>query len=166
MSKFKSDVNLGDFIFISKTSLAQDRKQCVLIADIINRSFPEFFRLLDIPVNVKFRIGHLINCKGKYNSIDTIALISPVSHRDYFQYLMTVAHELVHAEQFKLGKLQAVLTPSQKWIALWEGQEVNFKVKSYEKYKALPWEQEAFDRQERLAKIVNERLEEQYETQI
>lgn len=60
-------------------------------------------------------------------------------------FLITLMHELVHAEQFFTGRLA---TGNR-----WNGVEYK-RGTTYKKYRELPWEVEAWDRQEQLAKDV------------
>lgn len=61
----------------------------------------------------------------------------------------TIAHELVHAEQTFTGKLKT--TGMMKGSRLWNN-DFFPPPRNYNEYRNLPWEKEAFERQEELAK--------------
>lgn len=58
----------------------------------------------------------------------------------------TIAHELVHAEQYNMGRL----ANSTSAYRLWNGTAYQ-PPRNYNEYRNLPWEKEAFDRQGELA---------------
>lgn len=58
----------------------------------------------------------------------------------------TIAHELVHAEQYNMGRL----TNGMHAYRLWNGTPYQ-PPRNYNEYRNLPWEKEAFDRQTELA---------------
>jgi len=67
-----------------------------------------------------------------------------------------LAHELVHAEQFKQGRMtwKPGMSTGQR---LWNGTDyarpgIYGPARTYQDYRALPWEQEAFGRQDALAR--------------
>lgn len=57
-----------------------------------------------------------------------------------------IAHELVHAEQHFLGKMQVGITG----FRIWEGQEYRYP-RDEKEYRSQPWEREAYARQNALA---------------
>ncbi|UKA12897.1 hypothetical protein [Photobacterium damselae] len=66
----------------------------------------------------------------------------------------TLAHEMVHAQQVKEGRLVCVSAECR----LWNGKPYAKNSKqSYQEYRNLPWEKEAFERQAELAcEILNQ----------
>jgi hypothetical protein len=60
--------------------------------------------------------------------------------------LQTLAHELVHAEQFHDGRF-AITPRSYQWC----GKDVKLESRNYLKYISQPWEAEAFRRQNGIA---------------
>ena len=66
--------------------------------------------------------------------------------------LVPLAHELVHAEQFKTCKLFFLKT-GKRYIPYWCGKK-NDSDEAYNYYYNQPWEQEARDRQLDLATLV------------
>ena len=81
--------------------------------------------------------------------------IASIRYRTNFKSMLeTLAHELVHGEQFNTGRLKYKWSDNKsKWMAYWEGKESNITTE-YARYVKLPWEQEAFKRQEALAAMV------------
>lgn len=63
----------------------------------------------------------------------------------------TIAHELVHAEQYLSGRL-AWDYRSARYV--WEGSINSNKGSTYQRYRDQPWEVEAFSSQEDLANII------------
>ena len=63
----------------------------------------------------------------------------------------TIAHELVHAEQYLSGRLAW----DHKYASfVWEGNVNGNKGSTYQRYRDQPWEVEAFSSQEVLANII------------
>jgi len=63
----------------------------------------------------------------------------------------TLGHEMVHVEQYMTGRMT-----SDGYHRVWEGQKHDGRGTTYESYRNLPWEKEAFDRQaEEASKILN-----------
>jgi hypothetical protein len=61
----------------------------------------------------------------------------------------TLAHEMVHAEQYNTGKMERI--PFNPHVRIWQGNPHPIQYRTYHEYRALPWEAEAFARQEELA---------------
>jgi hypothetical protein len=59
--------------------------------------------------------------------------------------LSTIAHELIHAEQYFTGKMSI----QDGYFRAWNGKGYQMP-KSYDEYINLPWEKEAFERQDDL----------------
>lgn len=124
------------------------------IMDLIDYNEPLIRDMLDLPevFYIKFRpLPRKLN--GKYVSPTKQAIISArLSPRFMME---TIFHELVHAEQYHTGKLTRKLCERRRqYVSVWDGQEfdhVNFR-KSYDKYRSLPWEVEAFSRETKLYK--------------
>lgn len=76
-------------------------------------------------------------------------------------FLVTVMHELVHAEQYHTGRLKGGYEYGKGYVNYWNG-EANTgrgsKGKTYSAYRKLPWEEEAWGRQEKLAQDVTKML--------
>ena len=62
-----------------------------------------------------------------------------------FEYLIeTLTHELIHAKQLFTGEL----VNESQFITIWKGEEFINTTLSMDEYKALPWEKEAYARQD------------------
>jgi len=73
-------------------------------------------------------------------------------------FFNTLAHELVHAEQFYQGRLETVFVKNKGWLHHWKGEINTSKGKTYNSYRNQPWEKEAFERSPILCRQVNEIL--------
>lgn len=115
------------------------------IADLVNQALPQARKILDLPEHLHFHIRPL---GGKYNGVylnffNKVEL--EVRRTNMGSILETIMHELVHAEQFHLGKLK-IKGGTYHW------NDVATKLgNSYESYRKRPWEAEAFSRQADLA---------------
>lgn len=76
-------------------------------------------------------------------------LINPKAIKDLHQMAETIGHELVHAEQYMTGKLAI-----DGYYHRWNGQKVVNRGSTYEAYRNLPWEKEAFARQSKHAEKI------------
>lgn len=82
------------------------------------------------------------NCNGNCNRFFLINM--ETRRRSMGDFLVVLMHELVHAEQYITGKLSG---------NKWHGIEYK-RGSTYKKYRALPWEEEAWGRQEELAQQI------------
>jgi hypothetical protein len=122
------------------------------IMDLIDYNEPLIREMLDLPdrVCINFRpLSRSLN--GRYSSLTQQASVNcKLTPRSLMK---TLFHELVHAEQYKTGKLKRELClKRRRYVSLWAGQEydfVNYR-KNYDKYRSLPWEVEAFGRESEL----------------
>lgn len=131
------------------------------LAFIVKNSLPLFRKFLDFPKDILVRIGTKRgSIRGSYSSKHKTVFLN-ISKFDYEEAMTTLAHELVHAEQYKQGRLKNKLT-GRGYINLWNGEQIKNKGMTYNSYKKQPWEAEAFARQDGLAKKVTELLEEIY----
>lgn len=131
------------------------KAQAQAIFNLIDRAMPHARKIMDLPDSLNFIIRPM---GGKYNGgynfrYKQIGLDPRRSNIGTI--LSTLMHELVHAEQYHTGKL----TQTNLRTQLWNGEAVNNKGTTYEAYRKLPWEAEAFARQEVLAKQITEMIE-------
>lgn len=138
-------------IFVSQTVRAKKHlaanAEKVVIA--IENSLPAFKKLLIIPDNVKFRICTFKgSTRGCYSNDTKTVCISALS--EWSQIMKTLAHELVHAEQFHTKRLSHVKVPRGGYRMAWNG-AIGSKGTTRNAYLNQPWEKEAFGRQEKLA---------------
>lgn len=122
---------------------------------LLVKAMPILRRKLDLPNMLTFRIAGLKarNLNGRYWSEEQTVELN--YRRHWNQSLLTLCHELVHAEQYHTGRLQFVKV-NNSWKQAWHGRVWSKGTghMSYDAYRSLPWEQEAFDRQDALAKEV------------
>jgi hypothetical protein len=121
------------------------------IAELIQKTESAFRGLLDFHEDTTFRVTAIRKRTkhGQYwSKLKTVELDCRLPLQTAIQ---TLAHELVHAEQYHQGRLVASQSAaSGDWNQYWNGEHV--KVRSgYKAYRALPWEMEAFDREAELA---------------
>lgn len=128
------------------------RTKVVAVMDLLNYNEPLIRDMLDIPDTINFVIRPLPRLlNGQYSFMrNKVSVNAKLPARFMMQ---TVFHELVHAEQYKTGRLRRELcTKKRKYVNFWNNQQldmVNFR-KNYDKYRNLPWEMEAFTRETEL----------------
>lgn len=121
---------------------------------IVKHALPILKEMLDLPSNLEVRLASIKGrVRGWWINGEKLAIV------DYMatgrQVLESLCHELVHAEQYKQGRLDDVLVDG-KWVALWFGTPVD------KAYAERPFEIEAFGRQVELADSVIDKLEEKH----
>ena len=91
-------------------------------------------------------------CRGNYQVIGHTVTLDP-RRTSFFALLSTLAHELVHAEQFHQGRMSYVLSCR---AAVFEGTTYSLAANGNfgDKYLNLPWEKEARARQDAVASAV------------
>lgn len=141
-------IKIADSILYGRYQRHKDQAKKVF--NLIDMAMPHARKLLDLPDNINFVIrpnGGKYN--GSYNYKGRRVNIDP-RRENLGTILSTICHELVHAEQYHTGRL------SKSGIAtsLWNGEAVKNKGTTYKAYRNQPWEIEAFDRQEDLAKQI------------
>jgi hypothetical protein len=123
-------------------------------ARLLSMALEEFRKYLDFSKDTLIRLTSLkkASMRGTFNGTDNIASIR---YRTGFKSMLeTLAHELVHGEQFHTRRLSFKWSNKKcNWVAYWDGQE-NSLTNNHAKYLKQPWEQEAFRRQEALAAMV------------
>lgn len=123
------------------------------LVDLIKSNLDIITSMLDLPEKVYV---HVKPIKGRThghwtNSTKTLAIDPRVTNMD--NLISTFFHELVHAEQYKQGRLQRKLDESiRSYRHFWEGtpysRPSNTRTKrNYNRYLELPWEKEAFERE-------------------
>lgn len=153
----------------SSLSKSDYRSRLQANASLLSMALEEFRKYLDFHKGTIIRLTSLKkqSLKGTFNGSDNIASIR---YRTGFKSMLeTLAHELVHAEQFYTKRLEYQWSEKKRnWVAYWDGQESS-TAREFSKYIKLPWEQEAFRRQEALAAMVYlnmfKRLDEMSETE-
>lgn len=159
-----SDIYLGNSIYVSarvkQDSFFYHKAKC--LSEMIKLSLPFLREHIEFPDHVAFRLATIKGrTLGYYNNFKGFVVIDVKS--SFEKTLKIIAHELVHAEQYYQGRLSnQVEFSSPKYV--WNGQVYN-PVKSsanYKKYRNLPWEVEAFQRQETIAASVHQQIMKKY----
>jgi len=158
-----TDKHVGKNIFVSIQARRNYLEESKELAFMVKEAMPVFRELLDLPKNIYIRIGTKRGSyKGCFNNSEKVLFLN-VCRFEYDQAMKTLAHELVHAEQYKQGRLSmSKFIPKKGYVSFWNGEEVKNKGKTYNSYRRQPWEVEAFSRQDELAKEVKKILEEKY----
>ena len=107
--------------------------------------------LLVLPDDVTIRIAHTKKATnhGAFYSKEKVVVVDP--RFAYKTMMQTICHELVHAEQYYEGRLA---WDYDKGVQMWNDAPVYNKGTTYKRYREMPWEVEAFSRQEKLAEQV------------
>jgi hypothetical protein len=154
-------VKSRETIFVSRQLLYGRSKRISYVKTaiaLIDRSLPEFRKLLNLPDLLVFRISRMKGkYAGKYCSGDNVVWLSPLAKWE--QLLETIAHELVHAEQYHQKRLSSVFLDRTGWVLQWNGDLNYSKGTTYNSYRKQPWEIEAFDRQGPLADQIKQYFE-------
>lgn len=148
---------MTDIISISRTLLyGYDKKYVEYsknVALLVEKAMPMARKMLDLPslLYVELKPTRLPNAYYSHDHLKVV--IDPRKCNTLTKALRALMHELVHAEQFKQGRLE-VNTKTMMWM----GKPVKMETRDYEKYRAQPWEKEAFDREYSLAHMIAENL--------
>ncbi|NBW56539.1 hypothetical protein EBR43_01900 [bacterium] len=157
---YRSDKKLFDNIYVSAATYNKSnligKEKIRNLATMIRITTPAFRELLNLPDDIIFRMATIRKWWGNYSVRNNAVTITP--RLDYRNFLEVVAHELVHAEQFYEGRLVHKGLRSM----MWNGKILPYTNSNYEKYRAQPWEQEAYDRQAGIAKEVNKIMNKKY----
>lgn len=139
------------------------RRNAEIVNKIVQKAFPVATRLLDIPNDISFRVCNFKRgtTRARYRVTDRLVEIS--SQLDRYEMLTALAHELVHAEQYHQKRFETKWLNRRGWVNLWNGQICNNRGSTYQSYLKQPWEKEAFERQEIIAKQIVEEVGRQYD---
>ena len=145
-------------VYVSLQAYYKHRKDNKIenLVTLVSHTVKDLQDILDLPPDLKVRIaqfkGHQRGC---YNPSEKTAHVTPTL--DERQFLFTLCHELVHAEQFHTGRLGYMYnTLRNRYDYSWNGQLNTNRGTTYMAYREQPWEQEAFGRQGELAQKVVE----------
>lgn len=154
-------ISLDPPIYVSRQLMygrLKNTKNVDVAKVIIQKSLPVFHKLLNLPSKITFRLTRFKGrYTGKYNHEEQMVAINPNFVWD--RVLETIAHELVHAEQYNENRLKSVWRSRQGWVYQWNGEINTNKGSTYKSYRKQPWEEEAFSRQKPLADQVCEILD-------
>ena len=123
-------------------------------------NFMRKHKILNLPENIQVRICG-INAKNTRARITRYCLTNRfVIEVDYRitskrAFIESICHELVHAEQYNMGRLEYAVVAGQ-YVAHWNGTPHHQAARTYDQYRAQPWETEAFKRQVELANMLEQ----------
>jgi hypothetical protein len=152
---------VGKRVYMSLSAIYTHGEKADAVKQIIQKTLPEFRKLLDLPADLIFRVAPIKakNTNGSYDSDHKLVNID--CRLPWAKALEVLAHELVHAEQYHTNKLKKKFIGRKGWMHYWNG-EIGKKGTTYKAYRDQPWEQEAWSRQAALAEQVCSILEEKY----
>ena len=153
--KIPQTVKFSDVVHCSTTAYWTPKTQSRELAELAVKAFDEFKKLLSFPDDIKIILKTFKRDakRGCYYSGHRIAVINP-RNRTKRGFLETMAHELVHAEQYHTGRMK----DRNKTCREWDGQIMKSSEKNYQTYLNLPWEIDARSRQGLLAVQVMKNL--------
>ena len=151
----------GKRVFMSLSAIYTHSAKAEVVKEIIHKTMPEFRKLLDLPLDLTFRVAPIKarDTNGSYDSDHKLVNID--CRLPWNKALEVLAHELVHAEQYHTNKLKKKFVSRKGWMHYWNG-EIGKKGTTYKAYRDQPWEQEAWSRQAVLAEQVCSILEGKY----
>lgn len=142
----KTDIKLATGIYVSYSAYVNYFKRSQNIAKMIQLALPKFRLLMELESKIVFRIAPLKgNTKGRYHSDTKVVEIDCRLRNE--KAMCTLAHELVHVEQYKQKRLQQKRRQG-RYVFFWRGEATR------KNYWDQPWEIEARHRQVRLAECV------------
>lgn len=151
-----TDVKIAEGVFLSRQLYNSHAKNHYIgyVGPTIVKAVKILSRVLDIPHDFKVRICNIKErgTNGRYYGTLGVAEVEP--RLAIKAMINTLAHEMVHAEQYHQGRLV-----QKNGTRFWNGEACNNKGSTYARYRAQPWEVEAFSRQNELAAIVIRELE-------
>lgn len=150
MSIAKTDIKIDRNVYIS--AQLRTKGSVNVLAQHVVDALPIFKKYLNFSDNVIIRIANIKSkgTFGQYWSTENKVVVRPC--KDVLRFFSHLAHELVHAEQYHECRLVTEFV-GRRWEKLWYGQSVR-RVS----YRNLPWEKEAFERQDEIAKKVFDEL--------
>jgi hypothetical protein len=149
-----TDVKVTDNVSISRAlyNNVKTRETAMGAARVMQRALNILRDHVDIPDNLEVRVCTFRNQNvgGEYSNYHCTAAIKL---RNFRSMITSLAHELVHSEQYNQGRL--IWNGSNY---MWQGEDCNNKGSTYDRYRNLPWEVEAFNRQSSLSYTVFEEM--------
>lgn len=129
------------------------KKQAAEVAVVVKKALPVLRTLLDLPKDLVVRVAPIKakSTNGRYWNVTKTCEID--CRLSWDRALEVLCHEMVHAEQYHTGRLAQVGS-----VHRWNGSIDHNKGSTYNAYRSMPWEQEAWARQAELAQKVNEIL--------
>jgi len=156
-----TDKMVAPDIWMSLSAIYTHKKTAAVLVEMIQKTLPEFRKLLDVPATVSFRVVPIkAKCtNGRY--YDKSKVVEIDCRLKWAEGLEVLAHELVHAEQYHQGRLKHKMCRG-RWMHHWMGSSAFSKGTTYQAYRKQPWEIEAWGRQAELAEKVCVELEKLY----
>jgi hypothetical protein len=158
MSIKMTDVKMTKNVILSRqlyNTMGADKYE--KFVSIAQQALEILSKIMNIPNNVHIRITCIKQggVKGRYISAQKLVEIDPRRAFSYRGFIETLAHEMVHSEQYHEGRL--AWSPVNRMF-VWNNDLNKNKGTTYSRYRAQPWEVEAFGRQEELGAIVCRQL--------
>jgi hypothetical protein len=146
-----TDKQVAPHITMSLSAIYTHTNSANKIVEMVKIALPALRTLLHFDENVVIRVAPIKarNTNGRYYAGTKVAEID--CRLSVSRALEVLCHELVHAEQYFTGRLA--------WngrTQYWNGESGYGRGSTYNAYRHLPWEQEAFGRQAQLAARVME----------
>jgi hypothetical protein len=151
------EIKIADAIMYGR--LKEYKPRSIMIKDLIVGMLPKAREILDFSDDFDIAIRcirkkRFITLDGVYSDARKVLEITPRIDT-LNSVIQTLAHELVHAEQFKQGRLKSDYADVYKEEPIWVWEDKlqvsPDTIKDYEAYRKLPWEVEAYDRQDKIA---------------
>ena len=151
------EIKIADAIMYGR--LKEFKPRSIMIKDLIIGMLPKAREILDFGNDFDIvirciRKKSFITVDGVYSDARKVLEINP-RVETLNAVIETLAHELVHAEQFKQGRLKSDFADVYKEEPIWVWEDMlevsPTTIKDYEAYRKLPWEVEAYDRQNKIA---------------
>lgn len=114
--------------------------------ELLKKLVPYISQHYKLPNNLKFRLGVHKQHFGSYSPKSKVVFVCV--HNDLKKFVETICHELTHAEQFGIGKLQV-----KNNQFFWMGSKGS-KCSTYNSYFNAPWEVEARIKAEQVMKLI------------
>lgn len=156
----KTDKYVAPSIAMSLSAIYNPKlkKSAEVVKVVIENALPVLRKLLNFDKSVTIRIAPIKarNTNGRY--YDDSKLVEIDCRLPWDKALEVLCHELVHAEQYYEGRLEHVYVAHKGFVHQWNGSIDFNKGSTYKAYRNQPWEQEAWDRQGKLAEQVNQIL--------
>lgn len=129
---------------------------------VVKKTLPVIAKHLDFPIETIIHICPIksVPTRGRHYASRNIVVLD--CRLTPSRALRTLCHELVHAEQHKQGRLAIDYDTKIGWYHTWTVGKTPIKIDqrklTYQEYRELPWEKEAFERQEGIAQLVENEL--------
>lgn len=151
------EIKIADAIMYGR--LKEYKPRSIMIKDLIVGMLPKAREILDFSDDFDtvircIRKKSFITIDGVYSDARKVLEINP-RVETLNAVIETLAHELVHAEQFKQGRLKSDFADVYKQEPIWVWEDTlevsPTTIKDFASYRKLPWEVEAYDRQNKIA---------------